>query len=167
MKPSMRYLLDNFEDEVASLLMMAITVILILQICTRYFLRDPLSWTEEVSRHLFVWLVFFGASGAIRDRSHVAVDLVNASLPPRIRLIVMLGSNIFVLFFLGNVLYWGSKAVNRMWSLSTTTLEIPFGLVYMVFPVTASLMIVRTFAQMREDLMAGGNIERSSTGGMG
>jgi TRAP-type C4-dicarboxylate transport system permease small subunit len=95
------------------------------------------------------------------------VDLVNASLPPRIRLIVMLGSNIFVLFFLGNVLYWGSKAVNRMWSLSTTTLEIPFGLVYMVFPVTASLMIVRTFAQMREDLIAGGNIERSSTGGMG
>ena len=48
--PKVRYLLDNFEDEVASLLMMAITVILILQVCTRYFLGDPLSWTEEVSR---------------------------------------------------------------------------------------------------------------------
>ena len=71
--PKVRYLLDNFEDEVASLLMMAITVILILQICTRYFLGDPLSWTEEVSRHLFVWLVFFGASGAIRMAASVAI----------------------------------------------------------------------------------------------
>ena len=98
--PKVRYLLDNFEDEVASLLMMAITVILILQVCTRYFLGDPLSWTEEVSRHLFVWLVFFGASGAIRDRSHIAVDVVSEHLSLRMRLIIMLGSNLLVLFFL-------------------------------------------------------------------
>jgi len=165
--PKVRYLLDNFEDEVASLLMMAITVILILQICTRYFLGDPLSWTEEVSRHLFVWLVFFGTSGAIRDRSHIAVDLVNAHLPPRTRLVVMLGSNILVLFFLVNLLYWGARAVGRMWSLQTATLEIPFGLVYTVFPITATLMIIRTLAQMRQDVRAGGNIARNVTAGLG
>lgn len=162
-----RHLLDNFEDEVASFLMMAITVILVLQICTRYFFGDPLSWTEEVSRHLFVWLVFFGASGAIRDRSHIAVDWVNAHLQPRMRLVVMIGSNLLVLFFLGNVLYWGSKAVARMWTLSTATLEIPFGLVYTVFPVTATLMIARTLQQMREDVRSGASIERNSSAGMG
>lgn len=165
--PTFGYLLDHFEDEVASFLMMAITVILVLQICSRYFFGDPLSWTEEVSRHLFVWLVFFGASGAIRDRSHIAVDLVNAHLPPRARLFVMLGSNVLVLFFLINVLYWGTRAVGRMWSLQTATLEIPFGLVYTVFPITATLMICRTLAQMREDVRAGGNIERNVSAGLG
>lgn len=167
MHPLARHWLDNFEDEVASLLMMAITVILILQICTRYFLGDPLSWTEEVSRHLFVWLVFFGASGAIRDRSHIAVDLVNARLRPRARLVVMLGSHVLVLFFLGNLLYWGALAVGRMWSLATATLEIPFGLVYTVFPITATLMIVRTLVQMREDVMARGDVARNASAGMG
>lgn len=165
--PIVRHWLDNFEDEVASLLMMAITVIVVLQICTRYFLGDPLSWTEEVSRHLFVWLVFFGASGAIRDRSHIAVDLVDAHLPPRFRLVVMLGSNVLVLFFLINLLYWGARAVGRLWSLSTATLEIPFGLVYTVFPITAALMIIRTIAQMREDVRARGDIVRHSSAGMG
>ena len=168
MAPTVRYLLDHFEDEVASFLMMVITVILVLQICTRYFLGDPLSWTEEVSRHLFVWLVFFGASGAIRDRSHIAVDLVNAHLPPRMRLVVLLGSNVLVLFFLINMLYWGARAVGRMWNLSTATLEIPLGLVYLVFPITGTLMIIRTIAQMREDIRAGGDVERSvAAGGIG
>jgi TRAP-type C4-dicarboxylate transport system permease small subunit len=165
--PIVRHWLDNFEDEVASLLMMAIMVIVVLQICTRYFLGDPLSWTEEVSRHLFVWLVFFGASGAIRDRSHIAVDLVDAQLPPRFRLVVMLGSNVLVLFFLINLLYWGARAVGRLWSLSTATLEIPFGLVYTVFPITAALMIIRTTAQMREDVRTRGDIVRHSAAGMG
>jgi TRAP-type C4-dicarboxylate transport system permease small subunit len=165
--PIVRHWLDNFEDEVASFLMMAITVIIILQICTRYFLGDPLSWTEEVSRHLFVWLVFFGASGAIRDRSHIAVDLVDAHLAPRFRLVVMLGSNVLVLFFLINMLYWGARAVGRMWSLSTATLEIPFGLVYTVFPITAALMIIRTIAQIHEDVLTRGDTERNSSAGMG
>jgi TRAP-type C4-dicarboxylate transport system permease small subunit len=165
--PWLRHLLDNFEDEVASVLLAAITVILVLQICTRYFLGDPLSWTEEVSRHLFVWLVFFGASGAIRDRSHIAVDVVNTLLPARIRRIVMLGSNVLVLFFLINVLYWGARAVGRMWGLSTATLEIPFGLVYTVFPITATLMIIRTLVQMREDLVTGGAGERQVSTGIG
>ena len=166
-RPWIRHLLDNFEDEVASVLLAAITVILVLQICTRYFLGDPLSWTEEVSRHLFVWLVFFGASGAIRDRSHIAVDVVNTLLPTRIRRIVMLGSNVLVLFFLINVLYWGARAVARMWGLATATLEIPFGLVYTVFPITATLMIIRTLVQMREDLITGGTRERQVSTGIG
>jgi len=165
--PKIHYLVNNFEDEIASFLMMVITVILILQICTRYFLGDPLAWTEEVSRHLFVWLVFFGASGAIRDRTHIAVDLINAHLPARMRLLVMLGSNLLVLFFLFNLLYWGARAVGRMWSLETATLQIPFGLVYTVFPITATLMIIRTIVQMREDIQAGGRIERNVTAGMG
>lgn len=166
-RPWIRHLLDNFEDEVASVLLAAITVILVLQICTRYFLGDPLSWTEEVSRHLFVWLVFFGASGAIRDRSHIVVDVVNTLLSVRTRRIVMLGSNVLVLFFLINVLYWGARAVGRMWDLSTATLEIPFGLVYTVFPITAVLMILRTLIQMREDLVSGGTSERQVSTGIG
>lgn len=166
-RPWIGHLLDNCEDDVASILLAVITIVLILQICTRYFLDDPLSWTEEVSRHLFVWLVFFGASGAIRDRSHIAVDVVNTLLPMRIRRIVMLGSNVLVLFFLINVLYWGARAVGRMWGLSTATLEIPFGLVYTVFPITATLMIIRTLVQMREDLVTGGTSERQVSTGIG
>jgi TRAP-type C4-dicarboxylate transport system permease small subunit len=113
-----------------------------------------------------VWLVFFGASGAIRDRSHIAVDVVSEHLSLRMRLIIMLGSNLLVLFFLVNLLYWGSLAVSRMWSLSTATLEIPFGLVYTVFPITATLMIFRTITQMYEDAQSVGHVKPKSLGGI-
>ena len=43
--------------------MAAILVVLALQVGSRV-LDAPLSWTEEVARHLFIWMVFFGASGA-------------------------------------------------------------------------------------------------------
>lgn len=148
--------LNRFEDEVAGILMIAVTVVLTLQVFTRYVLNDPLDWTEEVSRHLFVWMVFFGASGALHDRSHVAIDLLVTRLPLKARLAAALLCNLMVLFFLGNLLYWGVKAVDRMWNLPTATLGLPIGLVYTVLPITAALMIVRTLVNMAADVKSGG-----------
>jgi TRAP-type C4-dicarboxylate transport system permease small subunit len=148
--------LVRFEDEIAGLLMMAVTLVLALQVLTRYVFNDPLAWTEEVSRHLFVWMVFFGASGALRERSHVAIELVVVRLPRQAQLAAALLCNLLVLFFLGNLLYWGVKAVDRMWTLPTATLELPVGLVYTVFPITAALMIVRTVVNMWADVRSRG-----------
>ena len=53
-----------------------------------------------------------------------------------------------------------------MWSLSTATLEIPFGLVYTVFPITATLMIFRTITQMYEDAQSVGHVKPKSLGGI-
>ncbi len=143
--------LKNFEIEFAGLLMAAILVVLILQIITRYVFNAPLAWTEEVARHLFIWLVFFGASGAIAQRSHVVVDVLFNTFPKPLRTAASIGSNFLVLFFLGNLFYWGALSVQRMWSIPTATLELPQGLVYAVFPVTALCMIARTLLAMIDD----------------
>ncbi|AMJ61527.1 TRAP transporter small permease [Bosea sp. PAMC 26642] len=143
--------LRNFETEIAGLLMMAILVVLCLQIVTRYVFNSPLAWTEEVARHLFIWLVFFGASGAIANRSHVVVDVLLNALPRRARIAAAVGSHLLVLFFLGNLFYWGALSVQRMWDIPTATLELPQGLVYAVFPITAFCMIARTLVALVED----------------
>jgi TRAP-type C4-dicarboxylate transport system permease small subunit len=156
MKAKLKQSLSRFEDEIAGFLMAVLTIALALQVITRYVFNEPLSWTEEVSRHLFVWMVFFGASGAIRERSHVAIELLVTRLPRKVQLYTALLCNVMVLFFLGNLLYWGAKAVDRMWSLPTATLELPVGLVYLVIPLCAALMMARTVVNMVADVRSGG-----------
>jgi len=152
MKRVLRRTLASFEEDAAAALMAALLVVLGLQVFTRYVLGSPLSWTEEVARHLFIWMVFFGASAAIRDGTHVSIDLLVTRFPPRVRAAIAIMNALLMLFFLANVLYWGIKAVDRMWSLPTATLEIPIGLVYAVLPISAVLMIVRTVGRLRMDL---------------
>jgi TRAP-type C4-dicarboxylate transport system permease small subunit len=159
---SLRGLLGRFEDWVASALMAAILVVLALQVGSRV-IGAPLSWTEEVARHLFIWMVFFGGSGAIRDRSHVSIDLAVRALPRRTRLLVALSGNVLVLFFLCNVIYWGARAVARMWSIPTVTLEIPFGAIYLVLPIAGVLMTLRTVLQMAEDAERGDPLASGAT----
>lgn len=47
----------------------------IMQVTFRFVFQNPLPWPEELSRILFIYLVFIGAAEASRERTHIAIDL--------------------------------------------------------------------------------------------
>ena len=47
----------------------------------RYVFSSGITFSEEFSRWLFVWLTFFGAIIAMRDHAHLGVDSLVARLP--------------------------------------------------------------------------------------
>ncbi|MCZ8185732.1 MAG: TRAP transporter small permease [Beijerinckiaceae bacterium] len=67
---------------------LAIVSITILSVWYRYALNDPLSWTEQVCRILFVWSVFAGAAILYRQMLHIAIDMLVVMLPPGLQKIV-------------------------------------------------------------------------------
>ena len=42
----------------------------------RYFLNNPIKWTDEVVTGLFIWTVFMGSAYAHRRHAHLGVDIV-------------------------------------------------------------------------------------------
>lgn len=150
----MRSLILKFEENLAALFMGGLLFVLFLQVFTRYVLNDPLSWTEEVARYLYVYVVFLGASAAISDRSHVGIDFIVKALPATAQWIVALLVNLAILFVLTQLVYWGWRAAMRQWNLPLVVLDIPYTWVYIVIPITAVLMTLRTLLIMREDYRA-------------
>jgi C4-dicarboxylate transporter DctQ subunit len=60
----------------AAALLAAIFFTFLLQIFSRYVLKNPFGWTLELCLTLWVWLVFFGNAFVVGHRDHVAFDLV-------------------------------------------------------------------------------------------
>jgi len=67
----------------SALLVMSVTVIL--QVWFRYVARAPLTWSEELSRYLLVFLTFAAGALAYYRGGHVGVDLLAPRLSPRKR----------------------------------------------------------------------------------
>ena len=70
----------------------------------RYVFNSGLTWSEEMSRFLFVWMVFLGAIAALKDKMHLGVDIVVNALPKGLQKVVFLISNAIVLYLLWLVL---------------------------------------------------------------
>ena len=61
---------------------LSIVLITIMAVWYRYVINNPLSWTEQVCRILFVWSVFAGAGILYRNVLHIAIDMFVLMLPP-------------------------------------------------------------------------------------
>jgi TRAP-type transport system small permease protein len=73
-------ILANIPEAICGLAILAVTIVLFAGVVWRYVFVDPLSWTDEVSRVLFVWLSFLGAAVGIKRGIHSAVYVFEARL---------------------------------------------------------------------------------------
>ena len=57
------------------------TVVVFLQVVYRYVLTQPLHWSEELARYLFVWLSILGATLGLQKRGHFGLDFFYRMFP--------------------------------------------------------------------------------------
>lgn len=63
----------------------AIVLITLAAVWQRYVADNPLSWVEQVSNMLFIWIVFIGSAVLYRQNLHIGVDAFLLSLEEKNR----------------------------------------------------------------------------------
>jgi TRAP-type C4-dicarboxylate transport system permease small subunit len=118
--------------EVMLMTILGIMVILVFgNVVLRYGFNSGITFSEEVSRFLFVWMVFLGAVLMLRDNGHLGVHTVTKLLPLWGKKVCKLVSDVTVLAccVLLTVGGWQIVALN-MTNIAPIS-EIPLGVVYM------------------------------------
>lgn len=134
------------------LLITAVIVIcleVLVEVFFRYVLHLPLAWGAEVSQTLLVWLTFVGAALALYRGEHMVIKLaVSKVSSPAVRRLIQGVAYLAVLGFLVLGTWAGWQVVERTWSMQTTTLQIPAGVLYLAFPTGCFLMIFVTLRDL-------------------
>src|SRR6266566_2085230 len=76
-------LLDATVDGVCTISCMAIVLISFVAVVCRYVFNNSLTWSEELTRYMFIWVVFLGAAVSVRQRANIAIDLFAGRVGPR------------------------------------------------------------------------------------
>lgn len=100
--------LAQIEFAVAATLLGVIVVLVFSAAVMRFFGR-PLIWSVDMAQLLFIWLCFFGATRAMREKGHLGIDLLVRHLGRRNRLALEIMLSLVVLVFLGLLAYEGYK----------------------------------------------------------
>ena len=133
----------NLEEILGSVLLVAMCLVAIVQVASRYCFSSPFSWTEEVCTILFVWITFIGASLALKTSEHFAVEVIVEKLPAKLRLPLKLLSCTLIILFSVLLLGFGIRFTGRGLESITPALEIPRAVPYAAVPVGGLLMLIR------------------------
>lgn len=123
------------------------SIFIFVQVIARYVFESSFSWSEEVSRYMFIWLIYLGISYAVKTDSHIRVDMLLTRdwLSETKKKILCIFADIVFLLFSLCVAHVGFKVAHliaRRGQITAAT-EIPMWVIYLAVPVGYSLCSVR------------------------
>lgn len=106
----MRNVLDHTLEILSGVSFLAMVVLTCWQVFTRYLLKNPSSWSEELVSYMFGWMAFFGASLVTGERGHMNIPLLTERLGPGLKKgLAVFSETVALLFLAGHSFLWRWK----------------------------------------------------------
>lgn len=137
---------------VVILLLMLMVIAVSLQVLFRFFLDQPLAWTEELARYLLIWITFLGSAYAMSIRAHIGTEYILKYLSPFMGKVLLVIAAILSILFFGVMVQQGYLLSARSMTQFSPTLLLPMGYVYSVIPLSGVLLIMNVLAVTWKDV---------------
>jgi|SRR5690625_3287473 TRAP-type C4-dicarboxylate transport system permease small subunit len=152
----LKWLDEHLEESLLIILSTVMTVAITLQVFMRHVMNSSLSWSEELARYCFIWLVYIGISYAVKKQRHIKVDVVLHILKEKQKIILGIIANLIFLGFSLLMIRYGYDVAQQLLDFGQTSpaLHFPMGLIYMATPVGFALTAIRLIQQIIKQIMA-------------
>ena len=134
-------------------LFIGMCLLVLAQVVARKFF-EPLVWSEELARYLFIWVAFLGGVIAHQRRSHIHISLVVDRAGPKLKRTLEVFADVAAITFSLIFVIKGWRLIQNNLDIETVTLFFDFWVVYLVVPLSA-LAIIAISVDDAVDLIRG------------
>ncbi|MCS2611180.1 TRAP transporter small permease [Halomonas dongshanensis] len=160
----MRFLIDEFEKIICTVLFLSMALLGFANVVVRYGTNFSLAATEELLTNGFLILTIFGAAIAARRGEHLAVTVIYNALPGQARAIVFILSVILSLLLLGMSAYFSWEVLTNQFASGTRSygLGVPAWYYHAAVPFGFFLIAIRLLQRSWKEMQ--GKVEPTSGG---
>lgn len=135
--------LNKFLNLLAGVSFAAMVLLTCWQVFTRYILKNPSSWSEELVSYLFAWMALIGASIVTGERGHMNIPVIVEKFGATGRKAFAVLAELIAFLFAAVILVYGGAriAVLAMGQL-TSSLGVAIGIFYIVLPLCGILNMI-------------------------
>lgn len=153
-----------YVDKIARIFVVILTAILVVDVligvANRFIFHLALSWTEEIARYLFIWIIMMGAGIVLRLRGHIGLTFILKRLKKSKNWVILV-TQIMMLFFLLTVIVYGIKLfifILQKGQVSPAS-GIPLWLLFLSIPLGSSIMVIHLLSQIESTFRGFSNIK--------
>ncbi|MHB9342120.1 TRAP transporter small permease, partial [Fusobacterium polymorphum] len=137
---------DKFEEYLLIGSLVFNVLLIFSQIFMRTIFNYSLSWTEELSRYIFIWQTWLGTSIALKYKQHIRVEiLINIFKKAKNKKILEISVNLIWIAFSIFLLYAGTLLCKSMIARNVLSsgMRIPLVFVYSCLPISSLIVLIR------------------------
>jgi TRAP-type C4-dicarboxylate transport system permease small subunit len=122
----------------------------------RYLLRNPIAFTEELTRFFLVWGAMLGMALALQHGRHIRVTTIFGKFPPKVQKYLDFFTDLLSMAVLGVFVYQGYKLSifsKTLGEVSQGGLEYPIWWSQVALPIGGGLFVLQYLAQAVDNFL--------------
>lgn len=135
-------LIDKVASAVTAVLMIFLTILIGVNVISRFVLNSPIAWQYEATLVCLSWVVFVGMSITFRNDEHMRLTFVSNALPEKFQPLWIVIMDVLVLIFLVYGGFCSISVVGNAMPTTYQTIPVSRGLFYMPFPIGCLLSVI-------------------------
>ena len=134
-----------------ALMLGTMSILIIAQVLCRFVIHYPLTWSEELSRYLMAYIVFIGASLAMRHNKLISIELLPELLKGTKRKVLTIIVLAISIVFFAILFKQGIDMVSRVKMQLSPALGLSMAIPYASIPIGAVLLALNSVAAMIDE----------------
>ena len=128
----LKFIDKYFELSICMVLITGMTFLIAVQVFMRYVMQQSLSWSEELARYMFIWLIYLGISYGASIMKHIRIEAALKLYPQKWRPYVIILGDFLFLCFAVYIAYvaWGNVSKQIMIGQTSPAMGIPMWFIY-------------------------------------
>ena len=141
----LKWLDENIERVILLVLLVVMSVVIVLQVFMRYVMENSLTWSEELARFCFVWLIYIGISYGVKKAKHIRVEALLSVFKRKGKYALNMIAYVLFLFFAIYATYYGFSIYSAIKGTGqlAPSLGISMSIMYLGMPVGMLLTSIR------------------------
>ncbi len=147
----------------SGLLLIFTTLSVCVEVVMRYFLNQPLTWVDEITEYILLYITFLGAAWVLKNDGHVIIDLVLMKLRVKGRMILGLISSTVCILSCSALVWYGAQVAWDHYQrgvYNPTLLEFPKGPVIAIIPVGSFFLLIQFLRRFYGYLKTRGTVQK-------
>lgn len=87
------------EEWTAAILLIAVSLLIMMQVVTRYFFSLPMPWVEETARYLMIFMIFIASAASLYKKEHLNIEILDMFLSDKKLKMVSIFQQVVVTLF--------------------------------------------------------------------
>lgn len=119
------------------ILLIGVTLLLGATIAMRFFLGQPIAWSNAVSRYIYIYIVLVGSAISYMLDGHAIIESFYNVLPKGFKVVCNLAHYLIVMGLSVLLVVKGARYTVEMWRVHSPVLPwFPMGIVYLSVPIS-------------------------------
>lgn len=143
--------MDWFITRIVFIMFAGLVLTTTMQVVCRVFF-SALTWSEELSRYLLVWITFYAATMAYKRGSHITITFVVELFKPKVKIFFTILSYGASMFFFVMIIYYSWEMIKMQTLQISPALSLPMMYVYSSIPISLFIMLIHALAGISRDI---------------